>query len=90
MKSAAGDKGLPCPGISDPESLTPASRLIIDSVRSPNTDPKKLRNPKAIALKTAQNLVLTKGLQKTGKLIKLIYTHQLKKKKLTYTHSLYK
>lgn len=41
---------LPCPGIRDPESLTPASRLIIDSVRSPKRDPKKFRNPKAIAL----------------------------------------
>lgn len=42
---------LPCPGMSEPESLTPASRLIIDSVRSPKTDPKKLRNPKAIELR---------------------------------------
>lgn len=43
---------LPCPGIRDPESFTPASRLIIDSVRSPKTDPKKFRIPKAIALTT--------------------------------------
>lgn len=42
---------LPCPGISEPESLTPASRLIIDSVRSPKTDPKKLINPKAMELR---------------------------------------
>lgn len=41
---------LPWPGISVPESLTPASRLIIDSVRSPKTDPKKLRTPRPIAL----------------------------------------
>lgn len=41
---------LPCPGIRDPESFTPASLLIIDSVRSPNTDPKKVKNPKDIAL----------------------------------------
>lgn len=48
---------LPCPGINEPESLTPASRLIIDSVRSPKIDPKKFRNPKAIALKTNQEKV---------------------------------
>lgn len=50
---------LPCPGIKDPESLTPASRFIIDSVRSPKTEPKKFRNPKAIALsnKTCQTHV---------------------------------
>lgn len=36
----------------DPESFTPASRLIIDSVRSPKRDPKKFRNPKATALKS--------------------------------------
>lgn len=41
---------LPCPGMSEPESLTPASRLIIDSVKSPKTDPKKLRTPNAIVL----------------------------------------
>ena len=48
---------LPCPGIKEPESLTPASRLIIDSVRSPKIDPKKFRNPKAIALKANQENV---------------------------------
>lgn len=42
---------LPCPGISEPESLTPASRLIIDSIRSPKTDPKKLTTPKTIELR---------------------------------------
>lgn len=35
----------------DPESLTPASRLIMDSVRSPKRDPKKFRTPKATALR---------------------------------------
>ena len=35
---------LPCPSTRDPESLTPASRLIIDSVRSPKRDPKKFIN----------------------------------------------
>uniref|UniRef100_A0A7C9ATR0 Uncharacterized protein n=1 Tax=Opuntia streptacantha TaxID=393608 RepID=A0A7C9ATR0_OPUST len=40
----------PCPGIRDPESFTPASRLITDSTRSPKKDPKKFRNPKAITL----------------------------------------
>jgi hypothetical protein len=40
----------------DPESLTPASRLIIDSVRSPKMEPKKLRIPKAIALTTTRKI----------------------------------
>lgn len=43
----------------DPESLTPASRLIIDSVRSPKRDPKKFRNPKAIALALDKEMLVS-------------------------------
>lgn len=41
----------PCPGMRSPESLTPASRFIMDSIRSPEIDPTKLRIPKAAALR---------------------------------------
>lgn len=42
--------------MSDPESLTPASRLIMDSIRSPNKDPVKFRTPKAEALITTESV----------------------------------
>lgn len=41
---------IPCPGMSFPESFTPASRLIIDSVRSPNKDPMNTSTAIAAAL----------------------------------------
>lgn len=41
----AKKEGTPCPGMTDPESLTPASLLIRDSKRSPNIDPAKFNTP---------------------------------------------
>lgn len=50
MHELIDERNVPCPGMSDPESLTPASRLIMDSIRSPNKDPTKFKTPKAAAL----------------------------------------
>lgn len=36
--------------MSEPESFTPASRLITDSTRSPKSDPIKMRKPNPTAL----------------------------------------
>lgn len=41
---------LPCPGMSEPESFLPASRLITDSKRSPERDPTNIIKPNATAL----------------------------------------
>ena len=75
---------LPCPGIRDPESFTPASRLIIDSVRSPKTDPKKFRIPKAIALTTKKKCrlnILKRVIMISRKIYNAVSSFHLKEKR---------